>query len=78
MHLKKGGYTISALKTNHVIYPCGIKQAINQFALLLLPLSPLTNEITLFTVMKANGKCSCFIMLSKECVSFFESTASVH
>lgn len=31
--VKKGFYTIGALKTNRVLYPCGIKQRINEFAL---------------------------------------------
>ena len=30
---KKGFYTVGALKTNRVLYPCGIKQRINEFAL---------------------------------------------
>lgn len=30
--IKKGFYTIGALKTNHVIFPCGIKQGISGFA----------------------------------------------
>ena len=31
--IKKGFYTIGALKTNRVIYPCGLRQKISQFAL---------------------------------------------
>ena len=31
--IKKGFYTIGALKTNRVLYPCGIKQKISEFAL---------------------------------------------
>ena len=31
--IKKGFYTIGALKTNHVLYPCGIKQKVSEFAL---------------------------------------------
>lgn len=31
--IKKGFYTIGALKTNRIIFPCGIKQGINEFAL---------------------------------------------
>lgn len=31
--IKKGFYTIGALKTNRVIYPCGIRQNISSFAL---------------------------------------------
>ena len=31
--VQKGFYTIGALKTNRVLYPCGIKQKINEFAL---------------------------------------------
>ena len=30
--VRKGFYTVGALKTNRVIYPCGIKQQISQFA----------------------------------------------
>ena len=33
--LQKGFYTVGALKTNRVIYPCGIKQKIREFALYL-------------------------------------------
>lgn len=31
--IKKGFYTIGALKTNRILYPCGIKQKISEFAL---------------------------------------------
>ena len=31
--VKKGFYTIGALKTNRVLYPCGMKQKVNEFAL---------------------------------------------
>ena len=31
--IKKGFYTIGALKTNRIVYPCGIKQKISGFAL---------------------------------------------
>ena len=31
--IKKGFYTIGALKTNRVFYPCGIKQKVSEFAL---------------------------------------------
>ena len=31
--IKKGFYTIGALKTNRIVYPCGIKQKISEFAL---------------------------------------------
>ena len=30
--IKKGFYTIGALRTNRIIYPCGIKQGISEFA----------------------------------------------
>ena len=33
--LKKGFYAIGALKTNRVLYPCGIKQKLSEFALYL-------------------------------------------
>jgi len=33
--LAKGFYTVGAIRTNRVIYPCGIKQKINEFALLI-------------------------------------------
>lgn len=49
--LKKGFYTIGALKTNRVIYPCGIKQALNQFALLLCKHD---TDVSLVTVNKRN------------------------
>ena len=31
--IRKGFYTIGALKTNRIIYPCGIRQKVNAFAL---------------------------------------------
>ncbi len=31
--IKKSFYTIGALKTNQVLYPCSIKQKVNEFAL---------------------------------------------
>lgn len=31
--IKKGFYTIGALKTNRILYLCGIKHKINEFAL---------------------------------------------
>lgn len=31
--IKRGFYTIGALKTNRILYPCGIKQKISEFAL---------------------------------------------
>ena len=31
--IKKGFYTIGALKTNRIVYPCGIKHKISEFAL---------------------------------------------
>ena len=31
--IKKGFYTIGALKTNRIVYPCGIKQKLSEFAL---------------------------------------------
>jgi len=31
--IKKGFYTIGALKTNRVLYPCGMKQKVSEFAL---------------------------------------------
>ncbi len=30
--IKKGFYTIGALKTNRILYPCGIKQKVSEFA----------------------------------------------
>lgn len=33
--IKKGFYTIGALKTNRILYPCGIRQKISGFALLI-------------------------------------------
>lgn len=45
--IKKGFYTIGALKTNRVIYPCGIKQKISGFA---LHLRKTDTEVSLVTV----------------------------
>jgi len=44
--VKKGFYTIGALKTNRVIYPCGIKQQVGQFALFLRETDPTVHLVT--------------------------------
>ena len=47
--LKKGFYTIGALKTNRILYPCGIRQKASAFALHLRKTDP---NISLVTVDK--------------------------
>ena len=47
--LAKGFYTIGAIKTNRVIYPCSIKRKINEFALFMDKTDP---DIRLVTVGK--------------------------
>lgn len=44
--LKKGFYTIGALRTNRVTYPCGIKQKISSFALQLRKTDKATSLVT--------------------------------
>lgn len=44
--VKKGFYTIGALKTNRVVYPCGIKQKISEFALHLRKTDALVSLVT--------------------------------
>ena len=44
--LKKGFYTIGALKTNRVLYPCGIKQKVSEFALHLRKTDAATSLVT--------------------------------
>ena len=46
---KKGFYTIGALKTNRILYPCGIRQKASAFALHLRKTDP---NISLVTVDK--------------------------
>ncbi len=38
--IRKGFYTIGALKTNRIIYPCGIRQSVSEFALHLRKTDP--------------------------------------
>lgn len=45
--IRKGFYTIGALKTNRVIYPCGIRQKVSAFALHLRKSDP---DVSLVTV----------------------------
>lgn len=44
--IKKGFYTIAALKTNRIIYPCGIRQKVSEFALHLRKEDPDVNLVT--------------------------------
>ncbi len=44
--IRKGFYTIGALKTNRVIYPCGIRQKSSEFALHLRKTNPGVNLVT--------------------------------
>ncbi len=52
--IKKGFYTIGALKTNRVLYPCGIKQKVSEFA---LHLRKTDADVSLVTV----GSRSCYV-----------------
>ena len=45
--IRKGFYTIGALKTNRVIYPCGIRQKVSEFA---LHLKKTDQDVSLVTV----------------------------
>ena len=45
--IKKGFYTIGALKTNQILYPCSIKQKISEFA---LHLRKTDSDVSLVTV----------------------------
>lgn len=44
--IRKGFYTIGALKTNRIIYPCGIRQKVSDFALHLRKGDPNVNLVT--------------------------------
>lgn len=44
--IQKGFYTIGALKTNRIIYPCGIRQKASEFALHLRRSDPKVNLVT--------------------------------
>lgn len=44
--IKRGFYTIGALKTNRIIYPCGIRQALNRFAIHLRKTDPAVHLVT--------------------------------
>lgn len=58
--IKKGFYTIGALKTNRIIYPCGIRQKVSEFALHLRKEDPNVNLVTdsnrKFYVYRYKGK----------------------
>jgi len=58
--IRKGFYTIGALKTNQVIYPCGIRQKVSDFALHLRKGDPNVNLVTVgereFYVYRYEGK----------------------
>lgn len=45
--IRKGFYTIGALKTNRVIYPCGVRQKVSEFA---LHLKKTDRDVSLVTV----------------------------
>ena len=49
--IRKGFYTIGALKTNRIIYPCGIRQKVSGFALHLRKEDP---DVSLVTVDNRN------------------------
>ena len=49
--IRKGFYTIGALKTNRIIYPCGIRQKVSEFALHLRKEDP---DVSLVTVDNRN------------------------
>ena len=49
--IQKGFYTIGALKTNRIIYPCGIRQKVSEFALHLRKKDP---DVSLVTVDNRN------------------------
>ena len=44
--IRKGFYTIGALRTNRIIYPCGIRQRANEFAPHLRKTDPNVNIVT--------------------------------
>lgn len=44
--IRKGFYTIGALKTNRIIYPCGIRQKVSEFALRLKKGDPNVSLVT--------------------------------
>ena len=58
--IRKGFYTIGALKTNRIIYPCGIRQKVSEFALHLRKEDPDVNLVTVdnrnFYVYRYEGK----------------------
>ena len=49
--IKKGFYTIGTLKTNRILYPCGIKQKISEFVLYLRKTD---SDVSLVTVGSRN------------------------
>lgn len=44
--MRKGFYMIGALRTNHIIYPCGICRKVSEFALHLRKTDPNVNLVT--------------------------------
>ena len=58
--VSKGFYTVGALKTNRIIYPCGIKQKISEFALHLQKTDATVNLVTVgsrqYYVYRYEGK----------------------
>lgn len=58
--IQKGFYTIGALKTNRIIYPCGIRQKVSEFALRIKKGDPDVSLVTVgnreFYVYRYEGK----------------------
>lgn len=58
--IKKGFYTIGALKTNRIIYPCGIRTSIKKFAMFIHKQDPDVSLVTVggrqFYVYRYEGK----------------------
>lgn len=58
--IQKGFYTIGTLKINRIIYPCGIRQKVSEFALHLRKeypdVSPVTIDNSNFYVYRYEGK----------------------
>ena len=58
--VKKGFYTVGALRTNRIIYPCGIKQKISEFAFHLQKTDATVNLVTVgsrqYYVYRYEGK----------------------
>ena len=58
--IRKGYYTIGALKTNRIIYPCGIRRQVSEFAQYLKKDDPNVSLVTVdrreFYVYRYEGK----------------------